>query len=399
MSFHVEARHLEAAAKLVDRASSARGLPALDFSAFWARNDRAAKDPFSEKCTHLPLGVFMSDECVFDELGIPPNWRRLLHDDAYHAGLCRAYNDAAEKAVGRRLIQERLLGDRDPERPRVKELSDIFEAKSEWIDESWSYWIHSSASNPDELSALLDRVERVLENLREFILPADWTEQRSRAIAAGKTLPLYRHQRGPVTFATSIYGVENLIFLILDNPDLARRFSGLICRAILERARVMDEEAGYSDSQAPRGWSWADDNCALLTPPMYELFAYPILERVFARYAPGPADRRFQHSDSNMEHLLPVLGRLGFTEVNFGPTLPISAIRKHLPRAVIQGQLAPLVFSRNEEVNIVAETLRDFEMSREKRGVVFSTAGSINAGSRLSGLRLIMAAIEEYCAY
>ena len=37
----------------------------------------------------------------------------------------------------------------------------------------------------------------------------------------------------------SIYGVENVIFLILDNPELAGRYRDLIARAILARARVL----------------------------------------------------------------------------------------------------------------------------------------------------------------
>jgi hypothetical protein len=47
----------------------------------------------------------------------------------------------------------------------------------------------------------------------------------------------------------------------------------------------------------------------------------------------------------------------------------------------------------------VAELLRDFELTREKRGLVFATAGSINNGSRPTGMRLIMAAIPRYCRY
>jgi uroporphyrinogen decarboxylase len=100
-----------------------------------------------------------------------------------------------------------------------------------------------------------------------------------------------------------------------------------------------------------------------------------------------------------MAQHLPVLGRLGMTSVNFGPKLTVTEIREHLPRAVIHGQLAPFTFSRNEEVNIVAELIRDVAMARDKRGVVFATAGSINNGSRLSGMRLIMAAIQEYGRY
>ncbi len=391
MSVNLTGRHLDMARRLVERSRSAAGLPRMDFPAFWARNAEALRDPFSRACTRLPLGVSMSDECVFDELGVTADWHRLFHDAEYHAGLCSRYNDRCESIVGRRLVEERLPEDRDPGRLPVKELSDIFESRSQWIDESWSYWLHQSANTPEELEALLDRVERRLEDLRSFIMPPGGT--------AGRKPNLYRHQRGPVTFAMSVYGAENLIFLIMDRPELARRFADLILKAMLERARIMDEEAGYTPTSAPRGWSWADDNCALLSPDMYTFFARPILEKVFKRYAPDPGDRRYQHSDSNMEHLLPILGKLGFTEVNFGPTLSVSSIRKHLPRAVIFGQLAPMTFCRNEEENMVAETIRDFEQSREERGVVFATAGSVNAGSALRGLRLIMAAIEEYCGY
>jgi len=38
-------------------------------------------------------------------------------------------------------------------------------------------------------------------------------------------------------------------------------------------------------------------------------------------------------------------------------------------------------------------------MAHEKRGWIFTTAGSINNGSRLTGMRLIMAAIQEYGRY
>jgi uroporphyrinogen decarboxylase len=348
----------------------------------------------------MPLGIAMSDECVFEELGIEPAWHRLFHDDAFHAELCRRYNDRAETLIGRRIVPEHLVGERDPSQPSVKSLADIFEAKSEWREASWSWWLHRSASNEGELSSLLDRVERRLENLREFIFPPDWDRRKERLAAEGRSLVPYRGQRGPVTFAMSVFGAEDLVYLILDRPDLAARYRDLILKTILDRARIIDEESGPGSAADPgprRGWSWADDNCALLSPEMYRFFGYPILKGVFERYAPDPGDTRYQHSDSAMGHLLPLLGTLRLTGVNLGPTLSVTEIRAHLSHAVIHGQLAPLAFSRNEEVRIVAETLRDFTQSRERRGVVFTTAGSVNPGTRLSSMLLIMAAIQEYC--
>jgi uroporphyrinogen decarboxylase len=132
---------------------------------------------------------------------------------------------------------------------------------------------------------------------------------------------------------------------------------------------------------------------------MYRFFGYPVVKAVFERYAPRPGDPRFQHSDSAMGHLLPILGTLGLTGVNFGPTLSVIEIRRHLPGAVIFGQLSPLVFQRNDGERIIPQLLRDFEQSRERRGVVFATAGSVNPGTRLSSLRLVMAAIQERCRF
>lgn len=396
MSVHMTQQHLSQAQVLVGRSHKNGGLAPVDLDRFWEDDQKALADPWSGSCPQVPLGIRMGAECAFHEFGVKEEWYKLRHDDAYLLPLSRRYNDAAEKIVGRRLLNE-TPSNPDLQWPETKALSEIFEAENRWED--MSYWLMQSARNPDELAALLDRVEARLENLREFMLPPDWDQARDRIMALGGKVPLYRAQRGPVTFAMSIYGVENLIYLIVDHPDLALRFSHLIGRAMLERARILDREGGYSEENAPRGFYWLDDNCAMLNAEMYAFFGYPILEKVFNRYCPNPEDRRGQHSDSDMGHLLPLLGKLALTTVNFGPNLKVSEIREHLPKAVIHGQLAPFIFSRNEEVNMVAELLRDFEMAREKRGLVFATAGSINDGSRLSGMRLIMAAIQEYGRY
>ena len=396
MSVHVTDKHLKLAEKLVRKAHAKGGLAPVDLDRFWTDQAAAIKDPWAANCPQVPLGIGMSSECLFAELDVPEDWYRLVHNDDFRVSLEKRYNAVAEKIVGKR-----LLGEWKPNPahrwPPIKELSDIFEAKNVWQD--MSYWLRQSAHNEDELKALLDRVERRLENLREFMLPPNWEDKKARVMAAGGQPPLYRGQRGPITFAMSVFGVENVIYLLADKPDLAARFRDLILKAMLERARILDEAAGYSRQAAPHGFYFCDDNCAMLNAEMYEFFGYPILKGIFDRYSPDPSDMRGQHSDSDMAQHLPALGRLGMTTVNFGPNLTVSQIREHLPKALIYGQLAPFMFSRNEETNIVAELVRDFEMAREKRGLVFATAGSINNGSRLTGMRLIMAAIQEYGRY
>ncbi|MBL7077153.1 MAG: hypothetical protein ISS31_06765 [Kiritimatiellae bacterium] len=384
---------------LADTAANG-GLAPVDIDQFWVDQEVARKDPFGVDIPQVPLGAICNWECIFDELGEEQDWWRFQYEDeAWALDLSRRYNDLAEETVGRRLVPE---SPKDPSRkwPEIKGLHDIFEGENLWEGgASGSWWLKQSANDAAELVGVLDRAEERLEDLREFMLPPEWESEKERLTALGCKVPLYRGQRGPCTFATSIFGAENLLLLYFDDPALFSRFSDVLGRAIVARGRVLDEEAGYTPETAPHGWAWADDNCCLFNVEMYEAFAMPVHRKVFAAYAPDPGDRRYQHSDSDMAHLLPQLGSLDLKGTNFGPTLTVSEIREHCPNAVIEGQLAPFTYSRNEEANMVAEFLRDFDQAREKRGLNFTTAGSINNGSRLSGMRLLMAAIQRYGRY
>jgi len=385
-------------ARLVAEMHKNDGLAPVDIQRFWADDALAHKDPFGADIPQVPLGIRMSWECIPAELGFAYDSTRYHNDPEWAHETTVAYNDKAEKIVGRRLLNETPPDPNTKHYPAAKGLHDVFEAENNWQAGSW--WLKESVHNDDELAALLDRVEaRLAGDFRSFLLPEGWDEAKADLLPQGIKPRLYRGQRGPVTFATSIFGAENLIFLIHDNPRLAERFSKAILDAMLAIARVIDEEAGYTPDTAPRGFSFADDNSCLLTPDMYELFGYPILKGIFERYSPAPGDRRYQHSDSDMGHIVPILGRLDMTGVNFGPNVLVEHIRPHMPNAVIHGVLAPFTFSRNDEERIVAEFLRDFDQARDKRGLVFATAGSINDGSRLTGLRLIMSAIQHFGRY
>ncbi len=377
------------------------GLAPVDLDAFWRDQAIARANPFGKDIPQVCFGAICNWECIFDELGIEQDWWRFLYEDkAWALEMSRQYNDKAEQIVGKRVVPEIPPADPKMQWPEIKGLHDIFEAENVWEGgKSGSWWLKQSADSPEELATLLDRVEQRLENLRDFMLPENWEDEKARLTAMGKKVPLYRGQRGPCTFACSIYGSENLILLSFDDPALFARFSDVLGRAILARARVLDEESGLASEALPMRWNWADDNCCLFNPEMYDAFAMPIHRAVFGTYAPLPSHRRYQHSDSDMAHLLPLLAELDLTGTNFGPTLTVSEIRQHCPNAVIDGQLAPFTYSRNEEANMVAEFLRDYDQAREKRGLNFTTAGSINNGSRLSGMRLLMAAIQRYGRY
>ena len=232
-------------------------------------------------------------------------------------------------------------------------------------------------------------------DIRSFMLPDNWESEKKRIYETYGLRPQpLRHMRGPVTLACSIFGSENLIFLGMDEPDLYKRFSDTIGRVQMEMSRVMDEEAGVTPETRP-GFSFADDNCCLLTPELYHDFGRPVLKKMFSYYSPNPNDMRYQHSDSAMAHIIPELAEMDLNGVNFGPTVMVPEIRKYLPHARIDGVIAPFTFMRNEEEQLRKEVLRDIEYGFEYGGVNITTAGSINNGSLLTSMRLIMELIWE----
>lgn len=366
----------------------------VDLEQFWHDDAHSHGDNcFDPAALQAALGIAMSEECVYAELGEPGDpWLPVPRERRLELN-CR-YNDVAQRIVGRRLLPEELPT-ADMELPAVVGIHEIF--GGHYVQHGGSMWLEPCCDFPESLRAVLDRVDERRHDLHRWLLPPNWDQEKRRVYETYGILPQrVRGVRGPVTLAMSLFGVENLIYLIADDPDLALRFSNAIADLLCDIADFMDEEAGGG---RPGGFWFNDDNCCLLTPQMYEFFAYPILKRVFERYSPGPDDVRYQHSDSPMGHLLPILAQLNLTGCNFGPTLTVEQIRAHMPRTRIDGQLAPFTFMSNDENAIVAEVRRDCAMARDAHGLNVSTAGSINNGSLLTSMRAVMFAIQNYGRY
>ena len=147
------------------------------------------------------------------------------------------------------------------------------------------------------------------------------------------------------------------------------------------------------------GFGVNDDNCFLFPPQVYEQLCAPFLARVFSEFAPDPAHRRRQHSDSAMGHLMGILGDLGVNEVNFGPTLHPLEIRKAMPQAVIHGQMPPFTLRDGTPEEIVEIVRRDIESVGGDGGLVECPAGCVLIGTPLENILTYMWAVQEYGRY
>ena len=376
----------------------------LDIERFWKDEETAhAENCFSKNAVQVALGIRMSDECVFAELGEEGQpWGYTPPDRRYELN-CR-YNEKAVKIVGRPLLAEH----KPTEAPQVwipgyKQIGEVFGGRYEF--DGNTTWLKGTMNDEDDLKKKLDEVEALVadkEAFRKFVLPADWDEKCKAVYETyGRRPGQFTHIRGPVTLATSVYGTENLLFLYYDDEALFTRFADAIASVVEAYIDLFITESGHTQENFRHGFSFADDDSNLMTPDMYKAFGYRVLDRVFKKAAPNPEDDRYQHSDSAMGHLIPLLADFNLTGCNFGPTVTVQEIRKYMPKTRIDGQLAPFTFMRNNEADIIAEVKRDCEAAKENnlRGLNLTTAGSINNGSLLTSMRVVMAAIQEYGRY
>ena len=114
-------------------------------------------------------------------------------------------------------------------------------------------WLQSCCDNKEDLKKVIDTAKHRVKNIRDFVLSSNWEDEKRRIYETYGILPnLFRAVGGPVTLAMSLYGVENLIYLIMDEPGLAAESRDIISEAIFEMAQLMDEESGYGEKDKTR---------------------------------------------------------------------------------------------------------------------------------------------------
>lgn len=374
----------------------------LDIEQFWKDEAIAHEENcFSKAAPQVALGIRMSEECVFAELGEEGEpWGYTDPQRRYDLN-CR-YNEKAIQIVGRPLLPENKPQPKDTITiPSYRQVAEIFGGK--FFYDGHTTWLRGTLDGPEDLKKKLDEVSALIadpEAFRSWVLPKNWDETCKAVYElTGKRPGPFAGIRGPVTMGTSVFGVEDLLYLYYDDEGLFTHFADVMADVILAYVDLFRKESHIQDPY--HGFGFNDDDSNLMTPDMYKAFGYRVLKRVFEETAPLPHHYRYQHSDSAMGHLMPLLADFNLTGCNFGPTITVREIRRLMPRTRIDGQLAPFTFMNNDEDAIIAEVKRDCEAAKENdlRGLNLTTAGSINNGSSLESMRVVMAAIQNYGRY
>ncbi len=357
----------------------------LDLAAFWRENDQATATPPAER-RRIPIAFSVDDHFLLEAMN-PPSTLRYYNDFTCRTALHRQMNDRMEAVLGRRFFAEESHQAPEPVRFEVV-------MGAHWdLREGGTPWLESTVADEEDLDRIIERAEKL--DMRAAALPADFQEKKAAwETATGRTLRLGgAWSRGPATMATSILGTTNTCLFMMDEPERMDAFFDVLGRRLVEYNEVLMEATGHGTIA---GYGVADDNCCLFPPAQYERFCAPVLARLFARFAPEKGHRRYQHSDSAMGHLMPILHNLGVNAVNLGPTLHPLEIRKAMPDAEIHGQLPPMLLRNGTPEEIVAAVRRDLDAVGGDGRMVACTAGSMAGGTPLEHFLLYMETVDRY---
>ncbi len=362
--------------------------PTFDLQKFWEENALSSGKPFRTDKPRAPISVPVDDHWLLAEMNLPSTVRYFA-DPEYRAQVNRSCNDRCEEILGRRFFSEAV----DP--PRALRIEEVMGAHRELV-EGGTPWLEPEVHDIDGLRVRLSEIEGWSDaDLRSVIFSTGGLITRAARGPDGAAPAVAAGSRGPATMATSVLGTMNSLYWLIDNPADMHRFFDVLADVIIRYHRILEVDQGV----VYRGYYWLDDNCALYSPELYEEFCYPVVKKVIDAFAPGPADTRYHHSDSEMRHLLPILARYNLDAVNLGPKIPAGLIRRHLPHTLICGQIAPNTL-RDEDLDAVcAEVKRDFAAVGADGGLEVTTSGSISAGTPLESIRGFMWAVQEFCRY
>ena len=355
----------------------------LDVQAFWEENERC--QAFTAHKPRCSASFSPDDHWLFDFVAAPSTVR-YYDDKGYRDGLHRQANAITAQYVGRAFFDE------DTFQNSPKRIENLFGCEFAYREGSTPWLVHVT-EDPDEFARILDRAEAT--DLRSWALPdpflGEWDERKKE----GRSLALLgAGSRGPATIMTSVLKPETVFFWIFDYPDLMRRFRDILAAKMVELNRILRQFSGNGEE----GWWITDDNSALFNVALYREYCYPVLEKVLAAMAPGKA-LRYQHSDSDMGHLMEMQYALGMRSVNYGPNIDAGLIRRTMPEALINGQIPPFLLRNGSPAEIERQVIADFRKAGATGGLNVTTAGSLAAGTGVGRMRWLMQAVQEHCRY
>ncbi len=284
----------------------------------------------------------------------------------------------------------------------VKDLPDVAFIPGSWIEfgmaaepSGWGIPIEWSANSPPSLhhfpGSLDDLLEIRPDPEKDGLMPIILRQyERMQNDLNLHGIPAkIAAARGPLTVASYLIGVSDLLLLTKLDPDkclmLVERTTELCIRWLHAQLQRMDD---------PVGILVLDDMVGMMSPADAAKFAFPFLTKIFDNF---PNLIHIFHNDTPNEKVFPGLSKVGIDVFNFSHETDLKSARELLgDDIVILGNIPPLeVFVNGSAEDVTTATGEMVKQAEQYGPLIISAGGGISPGTPIKNLQR-MAEIVSY---
>lgn len=180
--------------------------------------------------------------------------------------------------------------------------------------------------------------------------------------------------RGPLTVASFIYGLTDLLLGIKIDPAPMKKLLEITTETVISWLK-----AQLAAAPTAEGILLLDDIPGLMSLDDYSEFAHPYLEAILGEFS---GKLKIYHNDSNTTHILPKLSQLDIDIFNFGKEVPLQEAIKHTyGKMTLLGNISPLEVLKEGSPEDVRREAQIILEQCPKEYFIFSAGGGVSPGT------------------
>ena len=198
-----------------------------------------------------------------------------------------------------------------------------------------------------------------------------------------KALAMLRHELGeevavigcvlgPFTLATQLLGLENTLYLAMDDPSRLEHLMDFATEVVIRFGRAQLQAGAhlpvvFDPSASP----------AVIPPSFFREFELPRLQRVFQALSEAGAAANWLHIAGPVAPILPYYAKAGVHIANFDYMVSAAEAGNRLPATCFDGNIKSLLFVEGTPAEVEAEAVNLLRAFRDRRGFILSSGCEI----------------------
>jgi len=199
--------------------------------------------------------------------------------------------------------------------------------------------------------------------------------------------------RGPLTIASHIFSVSEILILVKSDPDVAHRLMKMMTQLCKDWLEVQLENVGTAE-----GVLVLDDVMGFFGTDDYKEFAHPNFKEIFSAF---PECIHFLHNDTPNPNCFPFIEDLGVDLFNFTHEKDIGSVRKLVgDKVTLLGNVPPMSLAKKsaDEVYELTKTCIDdyISVAGNTKGLLLSVGGGVPMEAKGECINAMVKAAKEY---